>query len=260
MSRPASLFLGRNLQPSPFDARQLLAEDFITLNKLPVLPNRQDWFLRGNRINSGRWGYLGNNQAGNCVYAGLTHGFQQWTVNATGVLADFSAQAVLDAYSNATGYDPHDPTTDRGDYCVNGLRYMQKTGIRDTSGAVHKVRAYVKVNPLHHAMVRAAAFLSSGLYIGATLHSGIWGSEIWDAPKPGETIEGGHAMDTGEVGDRLIRVIDWNTTRGVTWDWWDVEVSECFGVVSDDQFDGQGKTVAGFDFEGLLEAVDQVTA
>jgi hypothetical protein len=83
--------------------------------------------------------------------------------------------------------------------------------------------------------------------------------DVWDAPKPGETIEGGHAMDTGILDDG-VAMIGWNTVQRATWDWWDVEIDECYGVVADDQFDGQGKTVAGFDLEGLLEAVDQVTA
>jgi len=108
-------------------------------------------------------------------------------------------------------------------------------------------------------MVRAACLVGSGLYIGATLHDSIWDCVVWDAPVPGDTVAGGHAMNVGFVGGQLA-VITWARRQPVTWDWWDHEVDEAYCLISEDSLDASGQSVVGLDLDAMLEEVIKVTA
>jgi hypothetical protein len=250
---PLGFKLGKH--PPKFSPKMLELRNYVDLAQLPVLPNSQDYFKRGPK----HWGMLGNDSVGCCTEAGLAHLSQIQTVNASGVLAPMTEKGVLDAYSRVTGYDPSDPTTDRGGYCLDALNDMRKNGIVDANGKVHKIAAYAKVSARHHAMVRAAVLLGTGLYIGANLHSGIWGADIWNAPEPGETLDGGHAMAVGMIGEYFVP-IGWDVKQLATWDWSDAEVDEMYCVISEDQLDGDGLSVPGFNLERLLEDVTHVTS
>lgn len=251
---PLGFKLGKSLAPK-FSPKLLELRDYADLSRVPILPNRQDYYRRGPK----HWGMLGNDSVGCCTEAGIAHLAQVQSVNATGTAAPMTARGVLDAYSRVTGYDPNDPSTDRGGYCLDALNDARKNGIADANGKVHKIAAYASVNPRHHAMVRFAALLGCGLYVGATLHSGIWNQEVWQPPKPGEKIEGGHAVNVGLVDDR-VALIGWDTVQPVEWGWWDVEVDEAYCVISDDQLNSEGLSVPGFNLARLLEDVQRVTA
>lgn len=218
---------------------------------LPVIPSSQDWLTRG----ASNWGMAANDRIGDCTCAALSHMIQVWT-SSVGDEVTIPDEEVVRMYSAISGYVPGDPSTDRGAYCLDALKYLRSTGL-----AGHKIRAFAEVNPKHHAMVRAALWLGGGLYVGATIYDNIWDQEVWDAPPPSARVEGGHALNVGALaaGDADLAFITWAFRQGATRRWWDECVDECYILLSDDALDNAGRTMAGFDTAQLLEDLSLVT-
>jgi len=235
--------------PAKHDLRTIQARSVISVQDVMV-PNRQDWHLHGPE----HWGMMANDRVGCCTVAGMGHLLQQWTVNASGMILTPSDEAILEGYAAISDY----PDRDVGAYCLDALNWARRVGLLCPDGRRHPILAYAKIDPHDHAMVRAAAVVCGGLYIGATLHSGIWGSEVWDAPKPSERVEGGHAMAIGYVDGNILRPIGWDVPQAVTWAWWDAEVDECYCLISDDAF-AEGRSVIGLDLDATLQQVQRIT-
>lgn len=122
------------------------------------------------------WPMLGNNQYGDCAFAGALHLDQAWSDNAGKPFVPTDAQA-LAAYSAVCGFSPADPATDRGAVLLDVLNYWRQTGI-----AGRKILAYVSVNMRNPAEVKQAINLFGGLYIGLALPLAWQTTDVWDAP------------------------------------------------------------------------------
>lgn len=238
--------------PPKLDPRTLRLEQYLVPERLPVIPGGFRW---------SSWcppqlGMMRNDSVGCCVAAAAGHAIQSWTGNARGAenAVTVSDADVVGMYSAISGYDPSDPSTDRGAHMLDGCKYLRNTGL-----AGHKVRAYVAVKPTHVGMVRAACWLFGGLYFGATLYEDIWESPVWDAPPLGEKEAGGHAMFVTDVDKNGLSVITWGRHQRVTWDWWRTCVDEGFALLSDDML-ADGKSPPGFDTNRLIEDLVKVTA
>lgn len=233
--------------PPKHDTRTLRLQDYVDPDSLPLVPNTQDWLLDGPED----WGMFRNDTEPVCVAASAAHLLQQWTLNATGKILTVPDSSVTEMFTRIGG-------TANGAYMLDGLRFLQQVGLLDAEGKRHKILAYFKVNPRDHAMVRAACLFCTGLYFGATLHSGIWGAEVWDAPGPSERVEGGHAMSLGRWTPPGF--VTWSRDQEATAAWWDHEVDELYGGISEDSLDGAGKSVIGLDVDRMLDDVRRVTS
>jgi hypothetical protein len=237
--------------PKREDPRTLQLARYLNLDAIPLIPSGADWAKWVTRF-----GMFENNRIGDCTCASHAHGIQSRTANALGQTAVVTVAdaSVVAMYSAISGYDPSHPSTDRGAYCLDALKYMRSTGLEG-----HKIDAFAEVNPRHHAMVRAALWLFGGLYIGAILHESVWDSPIWDAPKPGEDVVGGHAMWLcADDADRLT-VATWGGKQPVTWDWLDEECDEAYACLARDWLDVGGRCPSGFDLAALQSDLQTVT-
>ncbi len=92
------------------------------------------------------WGMLGNDTVGDCALAGQAHADMLWAANAEHRQLAITTAMVLGAYSDVTGYDPHDDgpggnPTDRGTALLDALKYWRTRGIdRQT------IKAFVEVD------------------------------------------------------------------------------------------------------------------
>jgi len=233
--------------------RNLLFQRYVLASQLPVLPSQVDWSQWG----PDHWGAMLNDSLGDCVAAAAGHAIQSWTGNALGKerAITVSDQAVMDMYSSIGGYVPGDPSTDRGAYMLDGAKYLRKVGL-----AGHRAEAFVEVNMEHETMIRAAMWLFGGLYIGATLYDDIWNSKVWDAPKPGTPVAGGHATWLVQLDHDGGTVVTWGYLQRVTWDWIRTCCDEGYAFASWDSLTEQGKSVPGFDMDACLADLQKVTA
>lgn len=205
------------------------------------------------------WPMYLNDQIGDCTCASAAHMIQTWTQASRGDDIVLTDGDVLHAYRTITGYDPDDPSTDRGAVEHDVLKYWRKEGI-----AGRKIGAWVDVDVKDIREVRQALFLFGGLYIGVALPKSAQTQLIWDK-EPGPDGKwnswGGHAVAAVYYDDSHVGVPTWNRFQFMTWEFWTEYVDEAHAIVSADWLNpATGLCPPGIDIEQLyldLKAVGE---
>lgn len=263
ISPEKSLKLGK--RPATPGAVKLKLNDYLNQEKLPTPP--QDF---GHQGAVSDWGMLGNDNAGDCVWAGAAHEHMLFTTLG-GCQADFNDQTVLKVYSDVTKYDPkqtmpggYNPT-DQGTDVPVALKYRQQTGITDLHGNVHKIGAYVAIAPQDLTTIATAAYLFSAVAIGVMLPAyamdQYFANEPWDIPN--------HVTNTGMDGGHYIPIIGrkngnfvcitWGKEQQITPRFLYSYCDEAYAIFSTEYLKG-GKSPEGFDNDQLLKDLQAVTA
>jgi hypothetical protein len=86
---------------------------------------------------------LGNDEFGDCVFAGAGHEHMVWS----GGKMNFTTDNVLSDYSAVTGFLRDDPATDQGTVMLDALNYRRHTGVMD--GEPHPSQARCFCPHLH---------------------------------------------------------------------------------------------------------------
>lgn len=145
-----TLHLGK--LPARFDERDLPAAKYIDLSKLPKPPAQ---FGHGDLMPLPRL-MLGNGPddsvapgfggAGDCVFAMIVNAIRLSYGIAGNPAPPFTGKETIAAYSEVTGYVIGDDSTDRGTDMRAALNWWRDTGIADSTGARHKLGAYLVLN------------------------------------------------------------------------------------------------------------------
>lgn len=204
------------------------------------------------------WGMLGNDQYGDCVFAGAAHETMMWNRLRGGVDVKMSTRNTLQDYSDVTGFDPSDIRTDQGTYVIDALRYRQKTGIRDAAGGRHKIAAYVALNPHDFDQAIQATYVFGAIAIGFMVPESIFeqfnNGEYWDVVNDGNVpIVGGHYVPS--VGSRnsaaRITIVTWGRRWQMTRRFYERYVDEAWAMLSEEQIRADGLGIHGLDLEKL---------
>lgn len=145
------------------------------------------------------FGMMLNDQLGDCTCAAMFHARQVWSFNAAGSEATESDADVLDAYEEACGYNPSDPTTDQGGNEQSVLTWWTQTGIKTAAAGRDKLLAFIEIDPRHTDDVRRAIYECGLVYIGFNVPGWLMASgqipAVWNAdPDADNSIVGGHAI------------------------------------------------------------------
>lgn len=232
-------------QPDPRD----LAYAAYRSSSLPVVPNLWGY---DNIIHRGEWGMLGNDQYGDCVWAGAAH--EHILENrAAGRTVAFTTQGVLSDYSACTGFDPNDPSTDQGTEIRVALKYRQKTGIIDAEGQRHKIGAYLQLSASRiqqgdFSELAEAAFLFGAVALGIEVPQSAMtqfnDDRMWSYVA-GSPIEGGHYVPL--IAHRKhLEVVTWARVQPVGTRFLERYISEAWALVSPDFLNATGETPQGF--------------
>lgn len=186
-----------------------------------------------------------NNDLGICTVAAMAKMERSWTQNAKGTATIVTDSDLLSVYMSGAGYDPTNPDSDQGWYMDEALTYWQRTGI-----AGHKIGAYAAINPRHHHMMRAAAYLFGGLYLAFDLPESIWTQSTWDVVANDGGPAGGHCVTGQAILDDQLVVRTWGYAQPVTWRFVDKYCSECYAIIAPEYLNGS-KTIAGLDAAAL---------
>lgn len=159
-----------------------------------VLPKAPSRFGHGTLYTD--WGMLGNDNWGDCVFAGGAHETMLFNrLGAAKTKVPFTAQSTLSDYSAVTGFDPNDPSTDNGTEVRVALSYRRKTGMVDANGVRHKIGAFVSLDPKNWVELMQAVYVFGVVGIGFEFPQSAMdqfnAGQIWDVV-PGSPIEGGH--------------------------------------------------------------------
>jgi hypothetical protein len=205
------------------------------------------------------WGMLGNDQYGDCVWAGAGHETMLWNKEAGRSVIIMPDNALSD-YSAVTGFDKSDPSTDQGTDMDDAAKYRRTTGIVDASGNRHKVGAYLDLEPGNLDELFQAAYLFGAVGIGIEVPSSAMdqfnAGQPWDVVA-GSTIEGGHYVPFVAKRDNL-EVVTWGRTQQMTVKFFEKYCDQAIVYLSEEML-VDGKSLEGFDLASLKADLAAVT-
>jgi len=248
------MMLGK--KPATYDERDLQFAHY--LDPAFALPPHPLNFGHEQAFPAKGWGMLGNDRAGDCVFAGGAHETMLWNAEAKNIVP-FSDACVLSDYSALTGYDPSDPSTDQGTNVRDALKYRQKTGLIDANGVRHKIGAYVALEPGNLQQLLEALYLfgavGGGFKFPDSAMKQFNKGKFWSVV-PGANIEGGHYVPV--VARRsLIVGVTWAQTQPMTTTWYKVYNDEAWAILSPEML-SSGKSPEGFDLPTLISDLKEV--
>lgn len=248
MTSPSPLAYGK--LPATPEAVALKLKDYITS---PI------WIPSGNfghysLVNN--WQMLGNDTVGCCAIAQPYHGIMLWEAMADRAV-NINTQCTLSSYSLITGWNPHNPESDRGSNMVTVADYWQNSGLKDADGDVHKIDGYVGLQVGNWQELITATYLFNAVGIGVAMpyqwELAFRNGQAWDAVAD-PSIVGGHAiMSCGHVND-TVPVVTWGRTQTLTQAGYEQFSDEALVYLSEDMFaDISAKDIDGLDWQTLRQ-------
>lgn len=239
--------------PAQHDVRTLPLQRYVDRTALPPPPPTLDLARPVDE-----WPMYANDRLGDCTTAAAGHMIEVWTAAVRGVAEEVSERAVVDAFERVKLVDPS--TGEEGAVELDVLRLWRNDGIGG-----HRIGAFASVSVHDAGLVRTAAYLFGGLYIGLQLPETAQDQEVWtwtrrlDGPAaPGSW--GGHAVDVVGYDDLRLTVVTWGRLQAMTWSFWDRYCDEAYCILSTDFLDGDRTAPNGFDLAALQEDLRLVTA
>jgi len=234
------------------DVRTLSLSRYVDRAQLPAPPTTLDL-----TAHVGEWPMYGNDRIGDCTTAAAGHMIEAWTAQARGTAVEVSERAVLDAFDRVKLVDPL--TGEEGAVELDVLRDWRTHGVGG-----HRIGAFARVSVHDQGLVRAAAWLFGGLYIGLQLPLSAREQDTWDwrgslsgPDRPGSW--GGHAVDVVRYHDGGVTVVTWGSLKEMTWAFWDRYCDEAYCLLSGDFLVGD-HAPNGFDLDALRADLALVTA
>lgn len=200
-----------------------------------------------------------NDQIGDCSAAGIgnimigaecLHGLSP-------IITTYNA---VDFYSLTTGYNPADPSTDKGAVLSDVLSYAVRNGF--TAG-------YYKYYPIwgtldchdRNALGNAMNILG-GVYCGFALASADSTSvgEVWDTVTPGDQTQwswGGHCAVLwsyeGLADTDIVYIITWGGLQKATWRWVHARIFEAHAIACRDFLPAVRSPAQAYTWEEMVE-------
>jgi hypothetical protein len=238
--------------PVRTDVRTLRIARYVDEARLPAPPDRIDL-----TVGVGEWGMYANDTRGDCTTAAAAHMIEAWTAAARGASVAVSETSVLRAFERVKIVDPF--TGDEGAFALDVLRLWRAYGI-----GRHRIGAFARVAAYDQLLVRTAAWLFGGLYVGFALPLTARTQRVWEwtgslggDAKPGSW--GGHAVDVVRYDRAGLTVVTWGRLQRMTWSFWERYCEEAYCLLSNDFVD-HGRAPNGFDLEALRADLALVTA
>lgn len=244
--------------PARAGAVKLSLEKYVDLSKLPTPPST---FGDQGLVARGAWGMLGNDQYGDCVWAGAAHETRLWN-RAADKIVGFTTAGVLSDYSAVTGFNPNDPSTDNGTDMAMAAAYRRKTGIIGAGGNRHKVAAYASIKPGNVQLMLTAAYCFEAVGVGIEFPDSAMtqfdDGEPWSVV-PGAQIEGGHYVPLFGLHNGMPILSTWGTLISCTDQFLVTYCDEALVYLSEEMLNGT-KTLEGFDAAQLQADLTALTS
>ena len=221
---------------------------YVDASQLPPLPQI---FGHDSLIQS--WPMLGNDQWGDCVWAGAAHETMLLTEEA-GNVSIFTDEDVLSDYAAVTGFNPSNPSTDEGTDVHEAAQYRQITGIIDSVGNRHKIAAYLSLQPGNVTDLYLATYLFSCVGIGLQLPQSAMDqaeqNQTWDVVQGSSSVGGHYVPLVGRDTNGLLHAVSWGKRQLMTEAFLKANCDEAWAYVSTENLVNQ-KSPEGFDYAQL---------
>jgi hypothetical protein len=226
--------LGRNPSDTARLRHCLKLADYVNLAKLlPQIPPESDWTKPVQK-----WGTLGNDSYGDCVFAAKAHLIHSMSA-CKGRETTIPEKDVVSLYLK---YSPND----NGYNIEESFSILRKTGMWG-----HKIWAYAAVDLRNHDLVRAAIYLFGGIDVGVNLPRGWQSAKVWDAGAGRPGSWGGHDIWVPQVSADSVTCITWGNEQEMTLRGMDYYCDEAFVCISPDWLAPGGTAPNGFSLETL---------
>lgn len=228
--------------PAVKNSVSLRFRDYLDLSTAPAVPTSVD-----HENLDIDWGMLGNDQYGDCVWAGAGHETMAWTKDGGKAVTVTEANALAD-YASCTGFNPNDPNSDQGTDMSVAAKYRQKHGVLDSTNTRHTVAAYLAITPGNREELKQAIYQFENVGIGINFPSSAMtqfnNGKPWTVVKS-SSIEGGHYIPALGYDSKYIYVITWGKVQKMAWAFFDKYCDEAIVYLSLDMLNG-GKSLEGF--------------
>lgn len=237
------------LGKTPFvhDERDLKLDDYLAG---PPTPPDGDF---GHEGLISEWAMLGNDSAGDCVWAGAAH--ETMLLGAEGGHHPaFTTDSVLSDYSALTGYVPGDESSDRGTDVRNAMLYRRRTGIADAEGRRHHIGAFIRLRPGDVGQLYQALYIFGAVGIGFEFPSSAMEQfdrgEPWDVVN-GARIEGGHYVPVVARRDGNPVCVTWGRTQPMAERFYETYCDEAWCFISAAALNDEGRSPEGLSIDQL---------
>lgn len=213
------------------------------------------------------WGVHLNSELGDCTIAAAFNAMELWSAHGRASEITEPDAKVLQAYEEFCGFNPTDPTTDRGGVEQDVLARWLNRGMPIAEGpnGRSKLFAFVEVDPRNYDDVKRVVNDCGGIYIGTDIpHFLVDGPMpmLWDVnPGGDQNSAGGHAVWVTGYDATKLNFVSWGSgAYAMTWDFWDKFVEEAYAISGKWWVDATGKTPLGLplaDLEAAMVAMRQ---
>jgi hypothetical protein len=207
---------------------------------LPSAPASCDYSLK-----VPAWPMLGNDQYGDCTFAGAAHLSQCWADNAGRPFTPDDRAVVAEYLSFTAG-------ADSGCVELDVLKHWRVNGIVD-----HKIGAFAALDHGEREHLMQTTYLFGGAYLGVALPLSAEDQAIWDVPPQGPIGRGspgswgGHCVVVVAYNPTGPIVVTWGQLMQMTWDFFDTYVDEAYAILAQDFLSDANIAPNGFDVAAL---------
>lgn len=244
-------FLGK--KPARLGAVTFKIDDYIYLAN--IRPPR----VFGHVSATTAWGQLGNDKAGNCVWAGAAHETMIWTGAVRRPVPPFTDDSALKDYSRFTGYILGDDITDEGTDMSEAAKLRRQVGITDAEGKLHQIKAYAALPAGDVDTLAKATYLFGATGVGVTLTQTALDQfdnrQPWYVVKGRQRARGGHYVPcVGRNSRGNFMFITWGRLQAAEPAWVERYMDEGLAYFSDEYLHETTKlTPENFDSASLLK-------
>jgi hypothetical protein len=205
-----------------------------------------------------QWGMLANDKIGDCVIAMMLHSIEDFHLDAGTPPPAFTDADAISIYSAITGYNPNDPSSDRGTDEGAAMRYWEHPGLQSTGNGSHTIVATVAVDPSNLNECRIAIDEFIDLQIGIALPISAQGETEWTVVGDGKTGHsapgswGGHGIPYREYDAETFKCVTWGAELLLTVPFHQDYAQEAHVVVTQEMLNKQGVGPSGVAWDELI--------
>lgn len=244
--------------PARKDFRTLKLSNYLP-KILPPRPNKRVW---SDVVDN--WMMLANDKYGDCTCASIMHMLRLWWAQ-NGIYISPTDKDALSLYSNVTGFNPNDPSTDNGANELDILNYCRQNDVCGTRIVSAYADIDIHIPKTTIEQICASINLFGGIYVGASIYQSAM--DEFNAGKPWKrttcqgTYLGGHAFPIVDYDDDAQEgiVITWGKPQRVTYAWMLKNVDEGHAIYSPTWKNNNGITPSGFNETQLIEDLNEIT-
>ena len=204
------------------------------------------------------WGMLANDRIGDCVIAMMLHSIEDFHLDAGTAVPAFTDQDAISVYSAITGYNPNDPSSDRGTNESTAMSYWEQSGLKTSDRATHTIVATVAVDPTDLTECRIAIDEFIDLQIGIALPLAAQGQKEWTVVGDGKTGNsapgswGGHGIPYREYDAETFKCVTWGAELLLTVPFHQDYAQEAHVVVTNEMLNKSGVGPSGVAWDELI--------